>query len=192
MTATAGGILGIDPGLGGALVLCRGLRQWVAVLDMPVFGDPPELDAYALRDLLRQYKPDHVNLELVNAMPSIPGKDGKRRGMGATSAFRFGGVFYAIKAVLICEEVPFTPVPPAVWKKAAGLLGSGKGRKAKEASRQRAMVLFPDQRPNLLRKKDEARAEAMLIAAHRLIAEQQRMTPLSAPQVSTNEEEDCR
>jgi len=45
MTATAGGILGIDPGLGGALALCRGLRQWVAVLDMPVFGDPPELDA---------------------------------------------------------------------------------------------------------------------------------------------------
>lgn len=162
------GILGVDPGVSGALALfdpsrtaASGLR-WV-VDDIPVFGDEKrELNAGALRDWLRRYSPDHAFLELVTAMPSIPGHKGAaRRGMGAAGAFRFGGFFYALKAVLSCCDVPFTLVTPAVWKKASGLKGSDK-----EASRLRALQLFPELSGPLSRKKDQNRAEAALIAKH--------------------------
>jgi crossover junction endodeoxyribonuclease RuvC len=160
-------ILGIDPGVTGALAIydrdrsiASGLR-WV-IADIPVVGDPKhELNAPALRDWLRRFSPDMAVLELVTAMPSIPGSDGKRRGMGAAGAFRFGGFFFSLKAVLACCDIPYTLVTPMVWKKFHGLIKSDK-----EASRTRALQLFPDQANFLSRKKDQNRAEAMLIAAY--------------------------
>ena len=160
-------ILGIDPGLGGACAIFRpessaasGLR-W-AVIDMPVVGEPPFLNATALRDWLRKFAPDACVIEQVNAMPSIPGKDGVRRGMGATSAFRFGGVYYAAMAVVSCCDIPIVEKAPSVrWKKLFGLKGSDK-----ERSRLKAIELFPEAAALLARKKDENRAEAMLIAAY--------------------------
>lgn len=158
-------ILGVDPGLNGALAIfdpskspASGLR-WV-VEDVPVIGDDKrELNAAVLRDFLRRYSPDHAFVELVSAMPSIPGPNGVRRGMGATSAFRFGGVFYGLKAVLSCCDVPFETITPQSWKKYYGMKGPDK-----EASRLKALNLFPDASAFLARKKDQNRAEAMLIA----------------------------
>ncbi len=158
-------IVGIDPGISGAAALfdpgsspASGLR-W-QVIDLPVVGDlKRELNAAGLRDWLRKFSPDHAFLELATAMPSIAGPGGKRRGMGTAGAFRFGGIFYAIKAILSCCDVPFTLVPPAIWKKSYGLKGSDK-----ERSRLRALQLFPDQAAMLARKMDQNRAEAMLIA----------------------------
>lgn len=159
-------ILGIDPGVSGALALfapnlsaASGAR-W-QVIDMPVIGERAELNASALRDWLRRMEPEHAYLEFVAAMPSIPDANGKRRGMGVTSAFRFGGMFFAIKAVLACCDVPFSLVTPQSWKKSASLMKSDK-----EASRLRALQLFPDQAAALARKKDQNRAEAMLIARY--------------------------
>lgn len=132
------------------------------VIDIPVIGDEKrELNAAALRDWLRAIDPQHAFLELVTAMPSIPDAQGKRRGMGAAGAFRFGGIFYALKAVLACCDVPYTLVTPQTWKKAYGLKGSGK-----EQDRLRAIQLFPDAASLLSRKKDHNRSNAMLIAAH--------------------------
>lgn len=160
------GILGVDPGLGGALAIFDGSKtpasglRWV-VEDVPLVGDEKrrELNAAALRDWLRRYSPDHAFVELVSAMPSIPGPNGVRRGMGATSAFRFGGVFYALKAVLACCDVPYEMITPQSWKKSFGMKGPDK-----ERSRLKAVQLFPDAQRFLARKKDQNRAEAMLIA----------------------------
>ena len=161
-------ILGIDPGVSGACALfdqtktpASGLR-WV-VIDLPVIGDTKrEINAAALRDWLRKHSPEHAYLELVTAMPSIAvGPGGVRRGMGAAGAFRFGGVFYAIKAVLACCDVPYSLVTPQSWKKAFGLSGSDK-----EKSRGLALRLFPDGAPALARKMDQNRAEAMLLAKY--------------------------
>jgi crossover junction endodeoxyribonuclease RuvC len=133
--------------------------RW-CVIDIPVIGDEKrELNAAALRDWLRAIDPQHAFLELVTAMPSIPDATGKRRGMGAAGAFRFGGIFYALKAVLACCDVPYTLVTPQTWKKAHSLKGPDK-----EASRRRALQLFPDAAGVLARKKDQNRAEAMLLA----------------------------
>jgi hypothetical protein len=160
------GIIGIDPGVHGACAIfnplvspASGLR-WV-IWDMPVRGDPAELEARALRDLLRKYSPDRAIIERVNAMPSIPNKFGARIKMPATSAFRFGGMFFALKAVLSCCDIPFSLVMPAKWKASFELKGADK-----EPSRQLALAKFPDMADALARKKDENRAEAMLIAAY--------------------------
>jgi len=81
--------------------------------------------------------------------------------MGAAGAFRFGGFFYALKAVIACCNIPYTMVTPQSWKKQFGLKGGDK-----EPSRKRALQLFPDQATMLARKKDQNRAEAMLLAKY--------------------------
>lgn len=80
---------------------------------------------------------------------------------GVTGAFRFGGIFFGIKAVLACCDIPVQLVTAAKWKKHYGLIGSDK-----ERSRKKAIELFPDQVNTLQLKKHHAKAEAMLIAAY--------------------------
>jgi hypothetical protein len=78
------GIVGIDPGLSGALALCRG-SEWT-LLDMPIAGDAKhnEINGPELCRWLREHHPDHAYIEFASARP----------GQGVTSMFRFG-VAYA-------------------------------------------------------------------------------------------------
>lgn len=180
------GVVGIDPGAHGACALycpgnsvASGLR-WT-ILDMPTIFSPSkakkrkgkpsgrlELNAGALFEWLRRFNPEHVYLELISPPASFghgveSGEEhakATRRGMGAAGAFQFGGVYFATKAVIACAGIPMTPITPQSWKKVAGISGPDK-----EVSRRRAIQLFPDQAAALARVKDEARAEAMLIAA---------------------------
>jgi crossover junction endodeoxyribonuclease RuvC len=92
-----------------------------------------------------------VNRRLINSA---------RPGQGVTSTFRFGCAYGGLKMALAACGVPFTIVTPQRWKKALGVLTGAD----KEASRQRALQLFPDQAANLVRKGDHARADAMLLA----------------------------
>ena len=150
-------IVGIDPGVTGALALYdpdkskeSGLRWYV--IDMPVIGgDRQELNAPSLRDFLVKYDPAHAFLELAGPMP----RDGR------VGAFKYGSVYGGIKAVLACCGVPYTVVTSPVWKKHARL----KTGSDKHASRLRAIELFPDQSATLARRMDHNRAEAMLIAS---------------------------
>lgn len=154
-------ILGIDPGITGALALYdpdksaeSGMR-WL-MIDMPVVGgDKQELNAPSLRDFLNRHDPAHAFLERANTMP----------GQGIVGAFRYGGVYFAIRAVLSCCSVPYTLVTPQVWKKYHGVKSAKTERMRKEHSRQIALMLFPDQSKELARIKDHNKAEAMLIAA---------------------------
>ena len=67
------------------------------------------------------------------------------------------GLWIGILATL---EIPYTTVRPAQWKKAFSL------GKDKEASRLRAMQLYPGADPRL--KKHHDRAEALLLASYGL------------------------
>jgi crossover junction endodeoxyribonuclease RuvC len=144
------GILGIDPGLTGALALYRD-GQWI-LLDMPIAGDAKhhEINGPEICRWLREHQPNHAFIEYASARP----------GQGVTSMFRFGVSYGATKMALAACAVPYTVVTPVRWKSTVGIL---KGAD-KEASRQRALQLFPDQAANLSRKKDHARADAMLLA----------------------------
>lgn len=161
-------VLGIDPGISGAvgLFLPDSTVNTVpdGLVDLPVMGEGPkrELNYAALRDIIWSLRPDIVVLERAMAMPSIPGKNGERREMGSASTFKFGGGYYAIKAVVACLDRPLhPPVMPGTWKKHFNLPG---GDAAKEAARQLAIQRFPQVAPFLTRKKDHQRAEAFLIA----------------------------
>jgi crossover junction endodeoxyribonuclease RuvC len=146
----SGGILGVDPGLSGALALrCDG--AWT-LLDMPIVGDSKhhEINGPELCQWLREQAPDHAFIEFASARP----------GQGVTSMFRFGCTYGALKMALAACGVPFTVITPAKWEAAVGVpAGAGK-----EASRLRALQLFPEQASNLARKKDHGRADAMLLA----------------------------
>lgn len=167
-------ILGIDPGISGAcaLYLSDSVVHTVpnGVFDLPIMGEDAkkELNYASLRDQIFALQPDIVVLERAMAMPSIPGKDGpngepgKRRDMGAASTFKFGGAWYAIKAVVACLDIPlFPPVMPNTWKSHFKIPGGDAG---KEPSRQLVIQRWPQLAPFLKRKLDHQRAEAFLIA----------------------------
>jgi hypothetical protein len=144
------GILGADVGLGGALALYRA-GTWT-LMDMPVVGDGKhrELNGPQLCEWLREQRPDHAFVEYAAARP----------GQGVTSMFKFGTTCGATKMALSACGVAYTIVTPAKWKSAVGIQTGAD----KEQSRLRAIQLFPNQAASLARKKDHARADAMLLA----------------------------
>jgi crossover junction endodeoxyribonuclease RuvC len=143
-------ILGIDVGLSGALALYRNDGTWL-LFDMPIVGDGSrhELDGPAICLWLRQQQPEHAFVEYAAARPH----------QGVSSMFRYGACYGATKMALSACYIPYTIVTPAKWKPAVGIpAGSDK-----EASRLRALQLFPELADQLARKKDHARADAMLL-----------------------------
>ena len=161
MTAAQHVVIGIDPGLSGALALVEVRGLVLDVQDMPTLASGVKarrmIDAIALRDLLAQYAaafgPRHrlACIEQVSAQPTD----------GRTGAFGFGRSLGAIEAVALCTGLPLLRVLPAAWKRDAGI-AAGAG---KDASIEAALRLHPSVRPWLTRKKDHGRADAVLIAA---------------------------
>jgi crossover junction endodeoxyribonuclease RuvC len=157
-------IVGIDPGATGAVSAIKvspgHAPQFLAAYDLPTLTTEQgkaQPNTHALAAMLSAINPERVVIERVNAMPSIPGKNGRRRTMGATSAFNFGHGAGMILATVQLSNVPLTLVTPAVWKARAKLT-----RRPKDYSRTLALQLFPT--APLDRKKDHGRADALLIA----------------------------
>lgn len=156
-------ILGIDPGLTGALALYAGGESLI-VHDLPtrVIKKKTRLDLSALNEcfgsLARDWHVDRVVIERVGAMPR----------QGLTSAFQFGfvaGVLHAMVETHFGTDICLV-VTPQQWKFNVGLNADPKAdRKArKSASRARAVELFPTHAEQFRRAKDDGRAEAALIA----------------------------
>ena len=80
---------------------------------------------------------------------------------GSSSGFTFGRAVGAIEATIALSGIPVTIVEPSVWKRFHKLPG-----KEKEASRQRALEIFPASHALLARKLDHGKAEASLIALY--------------------------
>lgn len=147
---------GIDPGLSGAVAtLVDG--EPGPVLDMPVVqvGDWREVDAAALAAWIRGVRAQHPGADFSACVEKVSARPGD----GGTSAFRFGEGYGQIKAVLGVLGIPYSRAIPAVWKRHMGLLGT-----EKDAARQLALVRFPDAAHLLQRKKDNGRADALLLA----------------------------
>ena len=160
--------LGIDPGLSGALAVLDGDTKEISFVDTPVVEIrvwkkvKHQQDAYAISSLLRSLCSDKdvmVTIEKVQAMPGSDGKGG-RQAMGATSAFNFGLGFGMWLGILAALEIPHQQVHPATWK-AVVMAGCTKD---KDASRVKAMQLYPKTAKDLTRKKDHGRADALLMA----------------------------
>lgn len=155
-------ILAIDPGLTGALACLafdphtRQLVDPPAVLDMPVVstkvGPKTRNDILeaGLVEAVRQMRPTIAYVERVQPM----------RGEGAVGAFKFGAGWGLVRGVLAGMQVPTRLVTPQSWKKRAGLPTGA----SKDMSRQLASRLYPQLGAMFLRKKDDGRAEAVILA----------------------------
>lgn len=147
-------IVGIDPGLTGALALLNEAKL-IDLEDMPVYDK--KANGRMIANILVAWEPDFVVIEDVHSMPK----------QGVASSFLFGfNTGIAVGAVQ-ATTIPMVRVKSGRWKPQMGLRG-----KPKDASRGLAMDLWPAFADRFARKGDDGRAEAALIArwyCHQLI-----------------------
>jgi crossover junction endodeoxyribonuclease RuvC len=149
-------IIGIDPGLSGGIAVLEN-NKVEEVYDMPVMPEGKknkrQLNSAQLVKLLKNNIQDKektaVVVEQVNAMP----------GQGVTSMFNFGQTFGAIKGICAALDLPIYFVRPAKWKKHFELINS-----TKDASRTKAIEMYPTISDKLSKKKDVNKSDAILIA----------------------------
>ena len=149
-------IIGIDPGLSGAIAILED-KKVKNIFDMPVMSEGKknkrQLNSAQLVKLLKDIISDNeevaVIVENVSAMP----------GQGVTSMFNFGQTFGAIKGICAALGLPIFFVRPAKWKKHFDLINS-----SKDASRTKAIEMYPSLSDQLSKKKDVNKSDAILIA----------------------------
>ena len=152
-------IIGIDPGISGSICFFQD-GKIIDVVEMPtmtegkknkkqVNGSQIYNEIYARIKKLDS-KDIKVVVEQVSAMP----------GQGVTSMFNFGQSFGILKGICSAMQLPIYFVRPAKWKKYFNLINS-----EKDASRTRAIEIFPYFSSHLSRKKDSNKADAILIAS---------------------------
>ena len=149
-------IIGIDPGLSGAIAILEN-NKVLRIFDIPTMTEGKknkrQLNSALLVDLLRENIANTedvaVVVEQVNAMP----------GQGVTSMFNFGQTFGAIKGICAALNLPIFFVRPSKWKKHFELINS-----SKDASRTKAIEMYPKLSNQLAKKKDVNKSDAILIA----------------------------
>ena len=152
-------IIGIDPGISGSICFFEdGVIK--DVVEMPTMTDgkknKKQVNGSQIFNEIseRIKKTDKRNIkvviEQVSAMP----------GQGVTSMFNFGQSFGILKGICSAMRLSMYFVRPAKWKKYFNLINS-----EKDASRTRAIEIFPYFSTKLSRKKDSNKADAILIAS---------------------------
>jgi crossover junction endodeoxyribonuclease RuvC len=146
-------ILGIDPGLTGALVMLED-GQPIEWTEMPTYavGSGNRVNCAALASWIKNLPwLDEACVELTGARP----------GQGVTSMYTFGHACGSVSGVLGALEIPVTMVTPQSWKKRAGLT-----LKDKDEARSKAIQIWPHWRDLDKKGKGQALADAALIAKH--------------------------
>jgi crossover junction endodeoxyribonuclease RuvC len=148
-------ILGIDPGLDGALALVDGpTGALVNVYDTPVLTlkTGRQLDEYKLAALVDEWGSNlsEAWIERANAHPHG----------GVTSSFTSGRGYGQLRGIICANFVPLHDVGAAMWKRALGVTGD------KDESRKAASAIWPKEGFRWPLKKHHGRAEAALIAVY--------------------------
>lgn len=141
-------ILGIDPGVSGAVAFYFPMVNRLAVDDVPVAGG--EINGYELARLIRMHRPTMAVIEAVHAMPK----------QGVSSSFNFGRSYGEVRGVVSACEIPMHFVTPQKWKRHFSLSAD------KDESRVRAIRMFPNTADSFKLKKHDGRAEAALLALY--------------------------
>ena len=152
-------IIGIDPGISGSICFLNN-GKILDVIEMPIMTDGKKNKKQVngsqvyneITKIVKQFEKNQIRvvIEHVSAMP----------GQGVTSMFNFGQSFGILKGICTAMQLPMYFVRPAKWKKYFNLLNS-----EKDASRTRAIEIFPYFSSQLSRKKDSNKADAILIAS---------------------------
>ena len=152
-------IIGVDPGLSGSICFFEN-GKILDVIEMPTMTEgkknKKQVNGAQIYNEIyeRISKIDKKNvrviIEQVSAMP----------GQGVTSMFNFGQSFGILKGICSAMQLSMFFVRPTKWKKYFNLINS-----EKDASRTRAIEIFPYFSTQLSRKKDSNKADAILIAS---------------------------
>ena len=153
-------IIGIDPGISGSICYFED-GKILDVIEMPKMTDGKKNKrqvngSQVYNEISKRIKKIDKNeirviIEQVSAMP----------GQGVTSMFNFGQSFGILKGMCSAMQLSMYFVRPAKWKKYFNLINS-----EKDASRTRAIEIFPYFSSNLSRKKYSNKADAILIASY--------------------------
>ena len=141
-------IIGIDPGISGSICFFQD-GKIIDVVEMPTMTEGKKnkkqvngsqiFNEISKKIKKLDKKEIKVVIEQVSAMP----------GQGVTSMFNFGQSFGILKGICSAMQLPMYFVRPAKWKKYFNLINS-----EKDASRARAIEIFPYFSSQLSRKKD--------------------------------------
>ena len=152
-------IIGIDPGISGSICFLIDGRI-LNVIEMPTMTEGKKNKKQVngsqiyneIKDRTENIDKNDIKvvIEQVSAMP----------GQGVTSMFNFGQSFGILKGICSAMQRPMYFVRPAKWKKYFNLINS-----EKDASRTKAIEIFPYFSSNLAKKKDSNKADAILIAS---------------------------
>ena len=152
-------IIGIDPGISGSICFLKD-GKIIDVIEMPTMAEGKKnkrqvngsqiYNEFLKR--LNEFKNQEIRviIEQVSAMP----------GQGVTSMFNFGQSFGILKGICSAMRLPMYFVRPTKWKKYFNLINS-----EKDASRTKAIEIFPYFSSQLAKKKDSNKADAILIAS---------------------------
>ena len=152
-------IIGIDPGISGALCFFED-GKIIDVIDMPSMSEGKKNKRQVngaqisneIKKKIENKKHDEIKvvIEQVAAMP----------GQGVTSMFNFGQSFGVLKGICSALQLSTHFIRPAKWKKHFNLINT-----SKDASRTKAIEIFPYFSSSLSKKKDSNKADAILIAS---------------------------
>ena len=152
-------IIAIDPGISGSLCFFEE-GKIIDIVEMPNMAAGKKnkrqvngaqiYNEISLRIKNFQKENIKVVIEQVSAMP----------GQGVTSMFNFGQSFGVLKGICSAMQLPMYFVRPAKWKKYFNLINT-----KKDASRTKAIEIFPYISAQLSKKKDTNKADAILLAS---------------------------
>ena len=152
-------IIGIDPGISGSICFLKD-GKIIDVVEMPTMTEGKKNKKQVngaqiyneISHRIKNLKKENIKvvIEQVSAMP----------GQGVTSMFNFGQSFGILKGICAAMQLPMYFVRPAKWKKYFNLINS-----EKDASRTKAIEIFPYFSSQLSKKKDSNKADAILIAS---------------------------
>ena len=152
-------IIGIDPGISGSICFFQdGVIKDVVEMPTMIEGKKNKKQVNGsqifneISEKIKNMDKKNIKvvIEHVTAMP----------GQGVTSMFNFGQSYGVLKGICSAMQLPIYFVRPAKWKKYFNLINS-----EKDASRTRAIEIFPYYSSHLSRKKDSNKADAILIAS---------------------------
>ena len=152
-------VIGIDPGISGSICFFE-KGKIIDVVEMPTMTDGKKNK--------KQVNGSQIFNEISNKIEKIDKKDirvvieqvSAMPGQGVTSMFNFGQSFGILKGICSAMQLPMYFVRPSKWKKYFNLINS-----EKDASRTKAIEIFPYFSSELSKKKDSNKADAILIAS---------------------------
>ena len=152
-------IIGIDPGISGSICFFEDGKV-TDIVEMPNMAEGKKNKRQVngaqiyneISSRIKNFNKEDIKvvIEQVSAMP----------GQGVTSMFNFGQSFGVLKGICSAMQLSTYFIRPVKWKKYFNLINS-----EKDASRTKAIQIFPYISSKLSKKKDVNKADAILLAS---------------------------